>query len=321
MGRAGRPFCLSMNILITGGTGSLGSALTKKWIDEGHSLTIISRDDHKQLAMRQVWPQIKFHSLDLGDAGASRRLLDASEGQDYCIHAAAAKYVSMGEYQPFAYLNTNVMGTLYLLQAWKQMHGDCSKFLLISSDKGIEPLNLYGGSKHVASSLVRAPGYDGSILRYGNVVGSNGSFLSAWKRQANLGQSILVKQGQPNGEFPTRFFLTMDGAVELVEAALQLMAKGEGGVFLPPNLPAFSVMDVAKATGLSYQVVGIEPAEKLHEVLLARGEGWETTGSLKLVRRVLCYWGRDSYYLPFKSDTALRMTGKAVLEAMAWSPG
>ena len=85
-------FLLSMNILITGGTGSLGSALTKKWINEGHNLTIISRDDHKQLAMRQVWPQIKFYSLDLGDAGAYRRLLDASEGQDYCIHCAIYFY-------------------------------------------------------------------------------------------------------------------------------------------------------------------------------------------------------------------------------------
>ncbi len=310
-----------MNILITGGTGSLGSALTKKWIDEGHNLTIISRDDHKQLAMRQVWPQIRFYSLDLGDAGAYRRLLDASEGQDYCIHCAAAKYVSMGEYQPFAYLNTNVLGTLYLLQAWKHSHSNCQKVLFLNTDKSISPINTYGYAKALGGALVRAEGYDGSVLRYGNVVGSNGSFLSAWKRQADLGQPIKVKQGQPSGEFPTRFFLTMAGAVELVEAAINLMSKGEGGVFLPPSLPAFSVMDVAKATGLPYQVVGIEPAEKLHEILLARGEGWEATDTPLLVRRVLCYWGRNEYYMPFSSDTAHRMTGRAVLEALAWTPG
>ncbi len=309
------------NILITGGTGSLGSALVKKWIGEGHKLTVVSRDDHKQMAMRQVWPQIRFYSLDIGDAGAYRRLLDASEGQDVCVHCAAAKYVSMGEYQPFAYLNTNVLGTLYLLQAWKQCHGNCKKVLFLNTDKSISPINTYGYAKALAGALIRAEGYDGSVLRYGNVVGSNGSFLSAWKRQAEQGQSIKVKRGLPSGGFPTRFFLTMDGAVELVEVALSLMAKGEGGVFLPPSLPAFSVMAVAEATGLPYQVAGIEPAEKLHEVLLARGEGWEATGNPMLVRRVLCYWGRDSYYEAFRSDTAPRMAGNAVLEALEWTPG
>ncbi len=310
-----------MNILITGGTGSLGSVLTKKWIDEGHNLTIISRDDHKQAAMRQLYPSISFYSMDLGNVDSYRRLLDVVEGQDICVHTAAAKQVAEGEYQPFAYLYTNILGTLYLLQAWKHIHGDCKQVLFLSTDKSISALNLYGGSKHVASSLVRAPGYDGSVLRYGNVVGSNGSFLSAWKRQADLGQPIKVKQGLPSGEFPTRFFLTMAGAVKLVEAALELMAKGEGGVFLPPGLPAFSVMDVAEAMGLPYQVVGIEPAEKLHEVLLARGEGWEATDSSLLVRRVLCYWGRNEYYKPFSSDTAHRMAGREVLEALAWTPG
>ncbi len=307
-----------MNILITGGTGSLGSALIERIVKEGHKVTSISRNDLKQNEMRQTYPDVKFYSLDLGDAGAYRRLIDAAEGQDFCVHTAAQKVVLSGEYQPFAYLNTNVFGTMYLLQAWKQTHGNCSQFLFISSDKGVESLNLYGGSKFVASSLVRAPGYDGSVLRYGNVVGSNGSFLSAWKRQVEQGQPIKVKQGLPSGEFPTRFFLTMDGAVNLVEVAISLMAKGEGGVFLPPGLPAFSVMDVAEATGLPYQITEIEPAEKLHEILLARGEGWEETDNPYLARRILCYWGSNNYYLPFRSDTAPRMAGSKVLETLGW---
>ncbi len=314
-------FLLSMNILITGGTGSLGSALTKKWINEGHNLTIISRDDLKQMEMRQVWPQIRFYSLDIGDAGAYRRLVDASEGQDLCIHAAAQKIVSSGEYQPFTYLNTNVLGTLYLLQAWKQTHGDCSQFLFISSDKSVAPINTYGFSKAMAGALVRADGYTGSVLRYGNVVGSNGSFLSAWKRQASLREPIKVKQGQPSGEFPTRFFLTIDGAVELVEVAIKKMWLGEGGVFLPPNLPAFSVMDVAKATGLPFEVIATESAEKLHEILLARDEGWEDIGSSLLVRRILGYSDVDKYYKAFRSDTAPRMVGSEVLETLGWKNG
>ncbi len=308
-----------MNILITGGTGSLGSALTDKFTRDGHCITIVSRNDHAQAIMRLHYPMVSFHSMDLGNSESYRRLLDISKDQDVCIHTAAQKIVAEGEYQPFAYLNTNILGTLYLLQAWKHSHGDCRGFLFISSDKGVESLNLYGGSKFVASSMVRAPGYDGSALRYGNVVGSNGSFLSAWKRQVSDGQPIKVKRGLPSGEFPTRFFLTMDGAVELVEAALSLMAQGEGGVFLPPDLPAFSVMDVAEATGLPFTITGIEPAEKLNEILLARGEGWETTGNPRLVRRVLCYWGRNEYYRSFSSDTASRMAGSKVLEAMKWT--
>lgn len=307
-----------MNILITGGTGSLGSALIADLVTKGYSVTSISRDDRKQNEMREKFPSVNFYALNIGDASSYQQMVFISQMQDICIHTAAMKIVAEAEYQPFAYFNTNCMGTLYLLQAWQKTHGDCRQFLYINSDKAVDPLTTYGLTKALAGALARAEGYDASVLRYGNVVGSNGSFLSAWKRQVDLGNPIKVKQGQPSGEFPTRFFLTMPGAVDLVEAAITLMNKGEGGVFLPPNLPAFSVMDVADATELPYQIVGIEPAEKLHEILLARGEGWEATDSPLLVRRVLCYWERTEYYKPFSSDTAPRMAGSAVLEALKW---
>ncbi len=307
-----------MNILITGGTGSLGSALIAKMVKEGHKITSISRDDRKQNEMRERFPSVNFYILNIGDASSYQQMVFISQRQDICIHTAAMKIVAEAEYQPLAYFNTNCLGTLYLLDAWQKTHGDCRQFLYINSDKAVDPLTTYGLTKALAGALARYKDYDASVLRYGNVVGSNGSFLSAWKRQVKDGQSIKVKQGLPSGEFPTRFFLTMAGAVKLVEAAISLMAKGDGGVFLPPNLPAFSVMDVAEATGLPYQVVSIEPAEKLHEILLARGEGWETTGSPLLVRRVLCYLGRNEYYRPFSSDTAPRMAGREVLEALEW---
>ena len=307
-----------MNILITGGTGSLGSALIADLVTKGYSVTSISRDDRKQNEMRERFPSVKFYSLNLGDAGSYQQLVSIAQGHDMCVHAAAMKIVSEAEYQPFAYLNTNVMGTLYLLEAWHKTHGDCRNLLYINSDKAVDPLTTYGLTKALAGALVRAEGYDGSVIRYGNVVGSNGSFLSAWKRQAGSGQPIKVKQEKPSKQFPTRFFLKMKGAVALVEVALKLIHKGESGVFLPPGLPAFSVMDVARATGLPYQIVGMGPAEKLHESLLAKGEGWEVTEESLLVRRVLCYGGQNDYYTAFRSDTAPRMAGNEVLEALEW---
>ncbi len=233
-----------MNILITGGTGSLGIALITEMVKKGHKVTSISRDDRKQNEMRQVFPMVRFHALNIGDAGSYQHLVGIAQNQDVCVHAAAMKIVSEAEYQPFAYFNTNCMGTLFLLEAWQKTHGNCSQFLYINSDKAIDALTTYGLMKGVGAALVRTPGYNGSILRYGNVVGSNGSFLSAWKRQVGDGQPIKVKKGYPIDQFPTRFFLRMDKAVALVEAALDLMDKLEGGVFLPPGLPAFSIGSV-----------------------------------------------------------------------------
>lgn len=282
-------------------------------------MTIASRDDHKQSQMRARFPEVRFHSMDLGNVSSYAHLLGIVGGHDYCIHAAAAKIVSEGEYKPFTQLNTNVLGTLYILQAWRQVHGDCKRFLYINSDKAVSPLTTYGFSKGLAAALVRAPDYNGSTLRYGNVVGSNGSFISTWQKQASLSQPIRVRWGKPSGDFPTRFFLTMSQAVDLVNEAMGLMGAGETGVFLPPGLPAFSIKDVADATGLPVLLTGIEPAEKMHEVLLAPGEGWEKTGSKALVRRTLCHWPEDDYYAPFRSNTAQRLTGADVLGRLEWA--
>src|SRR5574341_212078 len=288
VGLARGVFKVLMKVLITGGTGSLGSALTNKFINEGHCVTIVSRDEHKQSLMRARYPTVIFHALDLGNAGSYSALVEAMRGHDFCVHTAAAKLVGEAEFKPFNQLNTNILGTLYILQAWKTVHGDCKRILYINSDKAVSPLTTYGLAKGFGAALARAH------------------------------QPIVVRRGLPSGEFPPRFFLRLSEAVELVETALDLMGQGEGGIFVPPNLPAFNIRDVAHATGLSFKYEPLDPAEKLHEILLAPGEGWEATRSDLLVRRVLSHWPDDRYYQNFRSDTASRMTGEKFLEVMGW---
>lgn len=300
-----------MKILITGGTGSLGQNLAQKWHSEGHELTIISRDDHKQAALRAALPGVVFHSLDLGNVESYRRLLSICDGQELCVHAAAQKQVAEGQYQPFAYLYTNVLGTLYLLQAWKQTHGHCRDFLLVSSDKAVSALNFYGRTKGVAEGLARAEEYDGKVIRYGNVVTSAGSFLRAWQGQ----DEIIVRAGEPSRESPTRFFLTMQDAIQIIEEAVDL----EPGIYVPGGLWAFDVLEVAQATDKRIKVEPLGPFEKLHESLLAPGEGWAVS-SPNLGRVSAPHWPHgEQYYSRFRSDTAPRMSGKQVLEAVEWT--
>lgn len=307
-----------MKILITGGTGSLGSVLTRKWHSEGNQITVISRNDHTQAAMRADLPGVVFHSLDIGNFGNFNRLLDICTGQDFCIHAGAQKVVSEAQYQPFAYLQTNILGTMYVLQAWKHTHSNCYNFLTVSTDKSISSLNFYGSSKAIAAALTRAEGYDGSAIRYGNVVTSRGSVFEMWRKQVDAGQPLEVRVGTPNKEAPTRFYLSMDNAVDLVEEAMLVMARGERGIFVPANLRAFDVFEVAEATGSKIEVKDIGGYEKLHEVLLAPGEGWRPVGAT-LGRVEAPYWPADSFYAPFRSNTAPRMTGAQVLEAVGWN--
>lgn len=307
-----------MNILITGGTGSLGTALCQKWILDGHKLTVISRNDHKQAEARLFWPGITYHSLDLGNADCYRRLLDICRGQDFCIHAAAQKQVGEGQYQPFAYLYTNVLGTMYLLQAWRHTHNDCRQVLFISSDKATSAINFYGKTKALAEGLVRAEGYDGSVVRYGNVVTSNGAFIHFWKKQIAAGEPLIVKVGYPNGESPTRFYLAMGEAIGIVEESISLIKKGQSGIFVPGNLPAFEVVEVAKTLNHPINKQPLAGYEKLHEILLSPGEGWQRVGQT-LGRVMAPHWPViDSYYDNFRSDTAQRLSGNEVLERVGW---
>jgi len=309
-------------ILITGGTGSLGSTLVRQWAGDGHQITVISRDDHKQAKLMAEFPGVAFHSLDLGDRKHLPRLERICRDQDLCIHTAAQKVVSMGQYQPSAYISTNIQGTLNICDAWAAAHGHCQRLLAISTDKVPQALNLYGATKKVGEALVRD--YDGSALRYGNVVTSAGSFIQVWKEAARLGQSLVLRSGATldgklTWEYPTRFYLSMAQAVGLVEEALGLVLIGQQGIFVPNHVWAFDMRDVAEATGQIYEIRPITGYEKLHEILLAPGEGWQGMGR-HLGRIVVPHWPNESlgYYDTFRSDTARRLSGHRVLELTGW---
>lgn len=301
-----------MNILITGGTGSLGSALSRKWCGDGHAVTVLSRDPYKQVKLAAELPQVRFVLCDVCDRDAVR---DACAGQDILIHAAALKIVPLGERHPLEYLRVNVEGTQAVAWAWAETHGSPQpitglilphKALFISSDKAVQSLNYYGHSKAIGEATFRHYGF--SVIRYGNVVSSRGSFLHVWRGALERGGPLPVRSPEP-----TRFYLSMAGAVALVENALEMMDAGDG-VFVPHSLKAFSVWDVADALGAKKQFGPLLPGEKRHEVLLAEGEQEGTQG--RLLSRIAPGFGGDR--LAFCSATAPRMTGEEVLEAVKW---
>ena len=304
--------------LITGGTGSLGSALARKWASR-HDLTLLSRDPHKQVALRRELPDVQFILADVTDFNAVRM---ACDGKDFLIHAAALKHVDLGQVYPAEFVRVNVGGTETVLRAWGHAHARdeadniFAQTLLISTDKAVNPVNLYGATKLVCEHVWRARG--GSVLRYGNVVESRGSFLDAWQEEVERGGALSLRAPEP-----TRFFLTMDRAVALVEEAVEhiLMKKSRELslpiTFVPHDLRAFSVWRVAAALGLELKELEhapLLPGEKQHEVLVGDGEVARRVG--KLLSMIV--WGHARADPGFCSETAPHISGREVLEAAGW---
>jgi UDP-N-acetylglucosamine 4,6-dehydratase/5-epimerase len=298
------------NILITGGTGSLGSALARKWVGEGHRVTILSRDPMKQQQLASELPEAIFILADIRNYHEVKR---ACAGQDILIHAAALKQVSTGEYHPVEFSQVNVQGTITVANAWFDTHKtDEGKAVLVSTDKAVSALNGYGSDKKRAESVFRK--FDYSVLRYGNVVESNGSFVHAWKRAISEAKPITLRTPEP-----TRFFLTLPQALALIEDTLKRIDRMGNGIFVPHDLKAFSVWDVAKALQVKYITQPLLPYEKRHETLVAEGEGVEQVSDL--LSRIRPYWPDNddfSFLAQFRSNTAPRMSGKEVLEVLGW---
>ena len=304
------------NILITGGTGSLGSALARKWYAAGHRITIFSRDPQKQQNLASELPEAIFILADICNQAEVRR---ACTGQDILIHAAAVKQADSGQYHPKEFGRVNFVGSIVVTEAWRevQARGDYEgggtaaslprKAVLISTDKAVHSTLTYGASKKLAEGVFREANL--SVLRYGNVITSAGSFLHAWKRALGAGKHITTRTPHP-----TRFLLTMETAIALIEDALDLIPRIGNSIFIPHNLKAFSIQDVAWATGAEIDSVSLLPYEKQHEMLLAQTEGAERVSDL--LSRVYPAWNED--YLKFTSDRAERLAGRGVLEAVGW---
>jgi UDP-N-acetylglucosamine 4,6-dehydratase len=268
----------NISILVTGGTGSFGKKFIQTVLSrhKPKRIVIFSRDELKQHDMRSQFPDSPGSPIRyfLGDVRDPDRLRRAFHGVDIVVHAAALKQVPACEYNPFEAILTNVMGAKNIIDA--AIDVGVPKVLALSTDKAVNPVNLYGASKLAAEKLfVQGNAYAGgsrtmfSCTRYGNVVGSRGSVVPLFKKQAATGRLTVTDKHM------TRFWLTLEQGVEIVLKAIEHM---QGGEIFVPKIPSMSIMDLASAIAPNCQVdyVGIRPGEKLHEVLISEDEARHT---------------------------------------------
>ena len=267
------------SILITGGTGSLGKALTRriyaKWPDVSR-LVIFSRDEQKQFVMAQEFPHAKYPSIRffIGDVRDRERLVRAMQGIDYVIHAAAMKHVHLAEYNPSECIKTNVGGAENVVYAC--LETGVERVVALSTDKACAPINLYGATKLTSDKLfIAANNIRGknpirfSVVRYGNVMGSNGSVIPFFIKKREEGFLPITDLEM------TRFNISLDGGVDMVFHAL---GEAWGGEIFIPKIPSYKITDVAEAIApeVEHRVVGIRPGEKLHEEMITPSDSFYT---------------------------------------------
>jgi UDP-N-acetylglucosamine 4,6-dehydratase len=265
------------SILITGGTGSLGKALTKiifeKW-PAVKRLVIFSRDEQKQFQMAQEFSEKDYPAIRyfIGDVRDLERLKRAVSGIDYVIHAAAMKHVHIAEYNPDECVKTNIGGAQNVIQAC--LNSSVSKVVALSTDKACAPINLYGATKLTSDKLfISANNIKGnqdikfSVVRYGNVMGSNGSVIPFFMSKKNTGVLPITDPHM------TRFNISLSGGVEMVLHALE---NAWGGELFVPKIPSYRITDIASAIGpnCKYEVVGIRPGEKIHEEMITASDSF-----------------------------------------------
>ncbi|MCH8338291.1 MAG: UDP-N-acetylglucosamine 4,6-dehydratase (inverting) [Chloroflexi bacterium] len=264
------------SVLITGGTGSFGRKFVEVMLAEHKPARVIvfSRDELKQHEMREQGlddPRLRYF---IGDVRDRLRLRRAMEGTHIVVHAAALKQVPAAEYNPMEAILTNIMGARNVIEA--ALDNEVQRVMAISTDKAVNPINLYGATKLAAEKLtVQSNAYAGgkntrfSCVRYGNVVGSRGSVIPVFQRQREEGHITITDERM------TRFWLSVDQGVRFTIRCIEQMHGGE--VFVP-KIPSMRVVDVAKAVAPEAEVelIGIRPGEKMHEVLVSEDEARHT---------------------------------------------
>ncbi|MGV7976763.1 MAG: UDP-N-acetylglucosamine 4,6-dehydratase (inverting) [Anaerolineaceae bacterium] len=263
-------------VLVTGGTGSFGKKLIKILVEEYHPAKIIvfSRDELKQHEMRVSGynhPSIRYF---IGDVRDHERLSRAFYGVNIVVHAAALKQVPACEYNPMEAIKTNILGSSNVADA--AIENGVEKVLALSTDKAVNPINLYGATKLAAEKLlIQSNAYAGgrntriACTRYGNVVGSRGSVVPLFLQQRPSGRLTITDERM------TRFWISLEQGVRFVIRCIEQMQGGE--VFVP-KIPSMNMMDLAKAVAPEAQVdiIGIRPGEKLHETLISEDEARTT---------------------------------------------
>lgn len=284
------------SILVTGGTGSFGKAFIKYALEylNPRRLVIFSRDELKQYEVRQQFqddPRLRWF---IGDIRDDRRLSRALHNVDYVVHAAALKQVDTAEYNPFEFVKTNVIGSQNVIEA--SIDAGVKKVVALSTDKASSPINLYGATKLTADKLFVSGNHYAAayptrfaVVRYGNVMGSRGSVIPYFKRLGEEGKPLPITDMRC-----TRFFISLEQAVEMVVDAFELM---QGGELLVPRIPSIKVTDLALAVvpGAELIDVGLRPGEKLHEEMISPEEGRRTVilrdGKYYVIQPDLATWG------------------------------
>ena len=315
-------------LLITGGTGSFGQALIRTVLDrfDVEAIRVFSRDELKQSELAHTFHDRRLRLL-LGDVRDRDRLRLATRGVDVIVHAAALKQVMACEYNPFEAVQTNVLGAENVIAA--AIDNDVPLTVSLSTDKAVNPVNLYGAAKLCAEKIIAQAGVysAGSArfasVRYGNVVGSRGSVIPIFREQAKTGVVTITDDRM------TRFWITLQEAVEFVLSSMPLVRGGETFV---PKIPSMRVTDVAEALapGVERRIIGIRAGEKLHEVLLTEDEARHSVdlGDRYVILPHLASWDTSEHArgepLPdgfrFASDTNDRWLTAEDLHAMAGAP-
>ncbi len=290
------------SILVTGGTGSFGNKFVEIVLAKHRPrrLVVFSRDELKQSEMQARFndPRLRFF---IGDVRDRERLVRAMHEVDVVVHAAALKQIPVCEYNPFEAIQTNVMGAKNVIDAAI----DCGvkRVIALSSDKAVNPVNLYGATKLCAEKLFvqgNAYGYSRgthlACVRYGNVIGSRGSVIPLFEAQRADGTVTVTDPKM------TRFWMTLEQGVNFVIRCLGLMRGGE--IFVP-RLPSTRIMDIVEAVapGCKVEVIGIRPGEKMHEVLISEDEARQTVDldDMFVVEPLMPSWG----YVPWRNGKRL----------------
>ncbi|MBS1630811.1 MAG: UDP-N-acetylglucosamine 4,6-dehydratase (inverting) [Bacteroidetes bacterium] len=292
------------SVLITGGTGSLGKALTKTILTRWPNikrLVIYSRDEQKQFQMAFEYPDSKYPNIRffIGDVRDYDRLKRAFKGIDYVIHAAAMKHVPIAEYNPDECVKTNVNGAENVIRA--TLETSVQGVVALSTDKACAPINLYGATKLTSDKLfIAANNIRGdnpvkfSVVRYGNVMGSNGSVMPFFLKRRHSG---VIPITDPN---MTRFNISLDEGVNMVLHALE---TAWGGELFVPKIPSYRITDVATAIApdCTQEVIGIRPGEKVHEEMITPSDSFTTydLGKYYVILPQTTNWKLDDFIRQF----------------------
>lgn len=265
------------SVLITGGTGSLGKALATRLLAHPNlgRLAVFSRDELKQYELKIALGSDSRVRFFLGDVRDQARLVRAMHDVDYVIHTAALKQVDAAEYNPYEFVKTNINGSQNVIDA--AIEAGVEKVVALSTDKASSPINLYGATKLAADKLFQSAnhysipyGTSFCVVRYGNVLGSRGSIVPYFRNLARQGKPLPITDIRM-----TRFWITLDQAVDFVLHSLETM---QGGELFVPKIPSVTIRDIIEAVAPNSQteIVGIRPGEKLHEEMISEDDSRRT---------------------------------------------